>query len=111
MEADVDRAAARGVRARALARRRALAGDLDEQTLLRTLLDVYVTSLRRGHANLLCIVRMFKDDPRRESAGDLDELLRVGDVLRDQGGGQVLVALVGWHYSSNAACLVRVHLF
>ena len=31
------------------------------------LLDLRVSSLRRGHANLLCIVPMLMDDPRRES--------------------------------------------
>ena len=33
-----------------------------------TLLDLCVSSLRRGHANLLCIAPMLTDDPRRESA-------------------------------------------
>ena len=32
-----------------------------------TLLDLCDTSLRRGHANLLCIVPILTDDPRRES--------------------------------------------
>ena len=32
-----------------------------------TLLDACVSSLRRGHANLLCIVPISTDDPRRES--------------------------------------------
>ena len=32
-----------------------------------TLLDLCVSSLRRGHANLLCIVPSLTDDPRRES--------------------------------------------
>ena len=35
-----------------------------------TLLDLCVSSLRRGHANLLCIVPILSDDPRRES-GDI----------------------------------------
>ena len=34
-----------------------------------TLLDLCVSSLRRGHANLLCIVPILTDDPRRESNG------------------------------------------
>ena len=34
---------------------------------LVTLLDVCVSSLRRGHANHLCIVPILTDDPRRES--------------------------------------------
>ena len=34
---------------------------------LFTLLDLCVSSLREGHANILCIVPMFMDDPRRES--------------------------------------------
>ena len=32
-----------------------------------TLLDLCVSSLRRGHANLLCIVPILTDDPRRKS--------------------------------------------
>ena len=32
-----------------------------------TLLDLCVSSLRKGHANLLCIVPILTDDPRRES--------------------------------------------
>ena len=35
---------------------------------LFTLLDLCVSSLRRGHANLICIVPILTDDPRRESA-------------------------------------------
>ena len=35
--------------------------------MLCTLLDLCVSSLRRGHANLLCIVPILTDDPRRES--------------------------------------------
>ena len=34
---------------------------------LFTLLDLCVSSLRRGHANLLCIVPILTDDPRRKS--------------------------------------------
>ena len=34
---------------------------------LSTLLDLCVSSLRRGHANLLCIAPILTDDPRRES--------------------------------------------
>ena len=34
--------------------------------ILFTLLDVCASSLRRGHANLLCIVPILTDDPRRE---------------------------------------------
>ena len=34
---------------------------------LSILLDLCVSSLRRGRANLLCIVQILTDDPRRES--------------------------------------------
>ena len=34
---------------------------------MSTLLDVCVSPLRRGHANLLCVVPNSTDDPRRES--------------------------------------------
>ena len=57
-------------RAREPGERRAgrLHGRLGEASLkLFTLLDLCVSSLRRGHANLLCIVPTLTDDPRRES--------------------------------------------
>ena len=40
------------------------------QKELFTPLDLCVSSLRRGHANLLCIVPILTDDPRRESSAD-----------------------------------------
>ena len=42
---------------------------------LVTLLDLCVSSLRRGHANLLCIVPILTDDPRRESRNDAGAIL------------------------------------
>ena len=54
----------------------ALHDDLSEQNrswddsgtiISDTYLDVCVSSLRSGHANLLCIVPILTDDPRRES--------------------------------------------
>ena len=42
-------------------------GGGDAGKKLFTLLDLCVSSLRRGHANLLCIVPILTDDPRRES--------------------------------------------
>jgi hypothetical protein len=36
---------------------------------LSALFDLCLSSLRRGHANLLCIVAVLTDDPRRESGG------------------------------------------
>ena len=35
-----------------------------------TLLDLRVSSLRRGHANLLCIAPISTDDPRRGSVSN-----------------------------------------
>ena len=43
------------------------AGLFAKMEKLFTLLDLCVSSLRRGHANLLCIVPILTDDPRRES--------------------------------------------
>ena len=37
------------------------------ETLHTYILDLCVSSLRRGHANLLCIVPIFSDAPRRGS--------------------------------------------
>jgi hypothetical protein len=39
-----------------------------------TIIDLCVSSLRRGHANLLCIVPMLTDDPRRESTAGPDQM-------------------------------------
>ena len=47
--------------------RRAAPGPDNNITSYDTLLDLCVSSLRRGHANLLCIVPILTDDPRRES--------------------------------------------
>ena len=43
---------------------------------LVSLLDLCVSSLRRGHANLLCIVPILTDDPRRESERCENKVLR-----------------------------------
>ena len=51
----------------------------DSETLAKklvTLLDLCVSSLRRGHANLLCIVPILTDDPRRGSNGIFTTLVR-----------------------------------
>ena len=45
-----------------------------ELNKLIALLDVCVSSLRRGRANLPCIVPILTDDPRRESRGVRAEL-------------------------------------
>ena len=44
-------------------------GDAVGDKKFGTLLDLCVSSLRRGHANLLCIVPILTDDPRKESEG------------------------------------------
>ena len=41
--------------------------NIHEQSTLKKTLYFCVSSLRRGHANLLCIVPILTDDPRRES--------------------------------------------
>ena len=48
-------------------RKKTLAVHSENKKKLFTLLDLCVSSLRRGHANLLCIVPILTDDPRRES--------------------------------------------
>jgi hypothetical protein len=45
----------------------AISQPLQKRKKFDTLLDLCVSSLRRGHANLLCIVPILTDDPRRES--------------------------------------------
>ena len=51
-----------------------------------TLLDLCVSSLRRGHANLLCIVPILTDDPRRESKPASPATLRTSDMLSTRRG-------------------------
>ena len=57
-----------------------------------TLLDLCVSSLRRGHANLLCIVPILTDDPRRESNGRQRGNVQVPRItVRDSGVAAVVV--------------------
>jgi hypothetical protein len=51
---------------------------------LFTLLDLCVSSLRRGHANLLCIVPILTDDPRRESKQRFSKVYsrRLGSLVK-----------------------------
>ena len=56
------------------------------QKELFTLLDLCVSSLRRGHANLLCIVPILTDDPRRESK----EMARRNGRLRVQNNQRII---------------------
>ena len=52
-----------------------------EKQHIFTLLAVWVSSLRRGHANLLCIVPMLADDPRRESTMPLPTVCYIVSFL------------------------------
>ena len=47
-----------------------------------TLFDLRVSSLRRGHANLLCVVPILTDDPRRESRSETKEMCGNGKARR-----------------------------
>ena len=71
-----------------------------------TLLDLCVSSLRRGRANLLCIVPILADAPERSQDGLVDGLvwwvggwvvsggwMKVGLVV---GGGWLVGRLIGW---------------
>ena len=71
------------------------------QTLLRakkfgTLLDLCVSSLRRGHANLLCIVPILTDVPRRESK--LSQLVLGAKVYLDIGSGCMYDCVAQGHW-------------
>ena len=65
---------------------------------LFTLLDLCVSSLRRGHANLLCIVPILTDDPRRES-NQQEPGIRP-KLLTDRGFTDI-PALVLWMKTAN----------
>ena len=69
-------------------------GGIDKK--LFTLLDLCVSSLRRGHANLLCIVPILTDDPRRESK------LRIFLLTREDGMGHCASPPVGTTHSPNS---------
>ena len=60
---------------------------------LFTLLDLCVSSLRRGHANLLCIVPILTDDPRRESYCIMCIICKVQPASRRAGGAPGLSPL------------------
>ena len=69
------------VRLQALARMQKWRAGVELSKKIDTLLDLCVSSLRRGHANLLCIVPVFlTDDLRRESALDRRGLVLIGRV-------------------------------
>ena len=53
---------------------------------LGTLFDLCVSSLRRGHANLLCIVPILSDDPRRESSASKKNTKKVTCFLCQEKG-------------------------
>ena len=75
--------------------------DTSPSTLLKklcTLLDLCVSSLRRGHANLLCIVPILTDDPRREST-------KRGDNQGDTSGIISKYSLLG--FTDLARCVRR----
>ena len=55
------------VRLQVLARMQKWRAGVELSKKIDTLLDLCVSSLRRGHANLLCIVPILTDDLRRES--------------------------------------------
>ena len=56
-----------------------------EWAALFTLLDLCMSSLRRGHADLLCIVPTLPEDPRRESETKSDRLHRASPPLPSLG--------------------------
>jgi hypothetical protein len=79
-----------------------------------TLLDLCVSSLRRGHANLLCIVPILTDDPRRESKwqwtgplGCTDSLQPSGWLQTARAPGRPFVALASAVLSRHFACMRR----
>ena len=75
--------------------------DLDAQSWLMTkklftLLDLCVSSLRRGHANLLCIVPILTDDPRRESSFVLQNWIPRGKCTSTHGGCSTHTVTAPW---------------
>jgi hypothetical protein len=60
-----------------------------------TLLDLCVSSLRRGHANLLCIVPILTDDPRGESI----DVQKKGETHLPKVGNNIIAVqrrIAGW---------------
>ena len=66
------------VRLQVLARMQKWRAGVELSKKIDTLLDLCVSSLRRGHANLLCIVPILTDDLRRESTLDRRGLVLIG---------------------------------
>ena len=72
---------------------------------LVSLLDLCVSSLRRGHANLLCIVPILTDDPRRESKCIFrSECSTIHENNRILGNGCAPLKAVEREVQSRAGC-------
>ena len=81
---------------------------------LFTLLDLCVSSLRRGHANLLCIVPILTDDLRRESKwpctaplGCIAFLQPSGSLQTARAPGRLFLGLASAALSRHFACARR----
>ena len=79
-----------------------------------TLLDLCVPSLRRGHANLLCIVPILTDDPRRKPAFCCECHIVCSISFLVQALKQcmvtVAVVIVSWSYD-DILVVLRVFLY
>ena len=71
---------------------------------LFTLLDLCVSSLRRGHANLLCIVPILTDDPRRESEDSFATYLPPTSAAAAHSGVDVAVVPGSGKRHAEQAC-------
>ena len=66
---------------------------------LFTLLDLCVSSLRRGHANLLCIIPILTDDSRRRSASPRPPSVYARDFTTERKSRrQTRISLKSTHY-------------
>ena len=79
---------------------------LTEEELF-TLLDLCVSSLRRSHANLLCIVPILTDDPRRECSDD-ESVAILAQVHFGSSESIILFAFISlWYSLCSTRCSLR----
>jgi hypothetical protein len=76
-----------------------------------TLLDLCVSSLRRGHANLLCIVPILSDDPQEESKHHCENshLPKVGGRLATHTHTHTCTYTDTPHFGTRAPPATREH--
>ena len=76
-----------------------------------TLLELCASCLRRGHANLLCIVPILTDDPRRESNNVLLFRYVMLQIPISKGDTPCELSRLAWVVCFNLQIAIRVYIY